>query len=286
MSTKIYNAFKFDKFYSLSELSKMIDNTRKAVQEKQKAMYFHKLLYQFNFYYNMYLLHTKEEIMEIYNKIEVRDKESKYVKNIYEYILKEDWTLALVYIRCLIREKIKYASKGNIMSYDYWLDSHMQIIPTGRKILVMLFGTKELQDIIENSLPLEDYHYQNQTDRPDYITARNWKQREKTWDKAIGPDYIPVNHGFSVDFNLNNLPLCLGTDNISENDKTELLSDILDTFEMPGKETTTNYEEAIKVWRSEEFKAWRTAKREELSKKVKALSPEDVRKLLKKKRNL
>lgn len=56
MSTKIYNAFKFDKFYSLSELSKMIDNTRKAVQEKQRAMYFHKLLYQFNFYYNMYLL--------------------------------------------------------------------------------------------------------------------------------------------------------------------------------------------------------------------------------------
>ena len=34
---------------------------------------------------------------------------------------------------------------------------------------------------------------------PDGMTKQRWKTREKTWDRILGPDYIPVNHGFEVE---------------------------------------------------------------------------------------
>ena len=42
------------------------------------------------------------------------------------------------------------------------------------------------------------YHYQNQCDKPDDISDEEWNKRESDWNTAIGPDYIPANHGLQV----------------------------------------------------------------------------------------
>lgn len=275
MSTKIYNAYKFDKFYSLSELMNMIDDTRKAVQKKEKEMFYNRMVYQFNFFYNMYLLHTKEELEEICNYIEVNDKRTKLKKDIYEMILKENpfekgFNSIMLRIYTLVEENVECASiKSTILLYDYWLDCTMQIIPVGRKLLVLLFGNNNLQKIVKNTLPLEDYHYQNSTDKPENITTRDWNLRRITWDKALSPDYIPSNHGFNVKLTDSYYPFTIGEAYLSKEDKIELLGDILSTFKVP-EQYMINSDKQLE---------WRKLKKEEISEKIKFLSAQDIKEM-------
>ena len=46
----------------------------------------------------------------------------------------------------------------------------------------------------------KDYHYQNQTDYPKEITAKQWAQRRKDWDKVLSDDGIPSHNGLSFTF--------------------------------------------------------------------------------------
>jgi len=45
---------------------------------------------------------------------------------------------------------------------------------------------------------LVDFHYQNQTDRPDEITADEWLRREKAWNEIFDFSSKPSIAGFSV----------------------------------------------------------------------------------------
>lgn len=44
---------------------------------------------------------------------------------------------------------------------------------------------------------IQDFHYQNQTDKPDDITDENWEFRKETWD-AILPSGIPCVDGITI----------------------------------------------------------------------------------------
>lgn len=82
---------------------------------------------------------------------------------------------------------------------EYHQSNHkakIMFIPCGRKTLGMFFGDCSYYDILfDDTENIVDYHYQNQTDKPDNISDAEWKRRAKDWDRAIGPDYIPLNHG-------------------------------------------------------------------------------------------
>ena len=67
-------------------------------------------------------------------------------------------------------------------------------------IFAMFFGSYRYEKYILQNDNFSDYHYQNQTDRPEDISDEEWQQREKYWDEAIGPDYIPINHGMLFTF--------------------------------------------------------------------------------------
>lgn len=54
-----------------------------------------------------------------------------------------------------------------------------------------------------------DYHYQNSTDKPDKVSAREWGQRKKNWDKLVD-SRTPAENGFSV--TLVKQPSSYGTD--------------------------------------------------------------------------
>lgn len=57
-----------------------------------------------------------------------------------------------------------------------------------------LFG--KVLDFVETMPELEDFHYQNQSDRPDEVSARAWSHRKQVWDEIS-----KVNHdiGLHVD---------------------------------------------------------------------------------------
>lgn len=53
-------------------------------------------------------------------------------------------------------------------------------------LLVPQWSNIEFIDIIDQYGNLIEYGWQNQTDKPDWITTRKWKQREREWKKQIG----------------------------------------------------------------------------------------------------
>ena len=45
---------------------------------------------------------------------------------------------------------------------------------------------------------MKKFFYQNSTECPENISEKEWNYRLETWEKALAPDYIPINHGFQV----------------------------------------------------------------------------------------
>lgn len=78
-------------------------------------------------------------------------------------------------------------------------DVKLQIVPLKDKILAMFFGNNKMEHFVSDHSAYFDYHYQNQTDKPNKISDAEWEQRRTDWEAAIGPDYIPCNHGFTVE---------------------------------------------------------------------------------------
>lgn len=59
---------------------------------------------------------------------------------------------------------------------------------TGRWLIVPYPGSGLLSsalDFMRRHRSLVDYHYQNQTDRPDNISARQWSERARTWSPLL-----------------------------------------------------------------------------------------------------
>ena len=90
-------------------------------------------------------------------------------------------------------------------------------IHTDGYVYIKLFGDYDFLNIMERELPklkgIEDYHYQNQCDKPDEVSQKSWDKREKIWDEITGgstyttmlslqmvPDYMleTWNYEFSV----------------------------------------------------------------------------------------
>lgn len=45
---------------------------------------------------------------------------------------------------------------------------------------------------------IEDYAYWNNSDQPDGISDEQWAARRDDWERALGPDWVPANHGVSI----------------------------------------------------------------------------------------
>src|SRR5690606_12993915 len=69
--------------------------------------------------------------------------------------------------------------------------------------IVWFFGIdraqQKLLDPVLKTLGAKDYHYQNSTDRERGISAKDWKEREKSWDKITELSGVPREIGFSLD---------------------------------------------------------------------------------------
>ena len=186
MSTKIYNGYKFDRNYTLRELDEKLKILKKDVQAKANKLFSEHVIREFLYVFDYFTFFGKEKTLKLLEK--------------YKYKREDlDWGIILFYITGYIEEKIQ-KSKGEIRRdfiYDYECSIH--ILPIPRKLLFLYYGEKpEFEKIVESQDYIKDYHYQNQTDRPETISRKSWKTREKDWEEAI-IDYVPGNHGFTVE---------------------------------------------------------------------------------------
>lgn len=270
MSTKIYDAFKFDKQYSVLEIGQLADKWRKDLaniaEKEYAALYIKQLVY----YYDLYKIRGAELIEQLVKKTKEDSKET-YVTRMMEDMIANGYKYLMIHIDRYLREIIK---TDEFLSCKF--RCKMTIHPIPRKTLCMIFAGNEFYNYLANQPELKDYHYQNQTDKPDEISKKAWDRRRDDWDKAIGPDYIPINHGLSItllDPESSN-GMCFITNSILHDMKNhaELMPDIdrrakkiAETFENPDKDLSSmSVSEIIDYTRSDEYKSWMNSKIQEI----------------------
>ena len=198
MSIKIYNGYILRKKMTLMEANNLMNTLREKYQEKilpfYKQMYFENLY----FYADLYAIDPeacKKLLKE--NEIELLIEKDTFLK-----------TLATNLAWSQSHKVAKASESGEFNRYN--LATQLQLLPLPDKLLILSFGNSEVDDLIQDiyaSLGIEDYHYQNQTDKPEKISKEEWEMRYQDWKTAM-PTWIPEEFGFSVKlFSENWLPM-------------------------------------------------------------------------------
>lgn len=73
------------------------------------------------------------------------------------------------------------------------------VYPTAQRLLVQFFGMRHGFGPRKFKLPatFQDFHYQNQADRPDEVSATEWKARAQVWDRIFATVDTPTEAGLS-----------------------------------------------------------------------------------------
>lgn len=81
------------------------------------------------------------------------------------------------------------------------------VFPMGKNKTLILFYSEnnKMTDMWQSLSYISEYHYQNSTDKPDYISSKDWSQRRRDWDKALGND-TPRERSFGFQFTVERLP--------------------------------------------------------------------------------
>lgn len=156
----------------------------------------------------------------IYHKVNNLPPEN-YIANIYEccgedpYYREQmkkwfNYQYALNISKQIIKRKIESVDTEEFLTnLDYCISNSLCMFPFDDHIFLMSFGRSAnnvMERILKNEewssfrqkYQLEDYHYQNQTDKPDDISESDWDKREADWKEAM-PTGIPSADGICVE---------------------------------------------------------------------------------------
>jgi hypothetical protein len=105
--------------------------------------------------------------------------------------------------------KSKEYQKISLGSVFLDLSTSCSVFPLKGKTLILFYcDNNEITESWENLPFIEDYHYQDQTDKPDDILKTHWDKREKNWNTVLGGNGWgkPVDNGYSFTFHGKELP--------------------------------------------------------------------------------
>lgn len=179
MSTKIYNGFRF-KTNDLRKVFKEISGFRIMLQpiaEKKAG----------------------EAVTRI--AVEILDDVCCGMIKKNEYTEKKIFNRnAPVYALNQYMERVKKMKSSGVRDPEVDFDFEMAILPMKNQILGIYYTEQEyFADLWNSSHFVEDYHYQNQTDRPKNISASDWNKRRIDWDKALALFHgVPSMNGFTA----------------------------------------------------------------------------------------
>lgn len=188
MSTKIYEGFKMAKVMSMTELRSFFAKVRSdltpiAQEEYKKA--FAKTAEAIAVY-----IMTGVDIGEC--MIDIKDISSEWTaKNVVFHTEKKFFE---------VMHKNKAAVKVTEFNYNVAFDVKVCLIPIPGKILGIYYADNEaLRSKLLSYSEIVDYAYWNNTDRPQNVSAKAWKTREKDWNVGLPGIGIPMENGFTVD---------------------------------------------------------------------------------------
>lgn len=265
MSTKIYDAFRVKtngKMANLNQLMNISADIKKEVVEMAADYISKRIATRVQYYYDLYEYYGEdilksesigEELKATLNRIKNNESDAAIYCREYSQLVKE------------IQDK----------PYEYTY-AKILFIPCGRSTLAMYFGQSEYIKAIINNGNFEDYHYQNQTDKPDDVSTRAWNKREKDWDKAIGPDYIPINHGFEyilvdyTDIHFEVIALKRGREALewAKEQIDSRASLVRETIDCPLMKDAKSVSDYIEISRTEKYKSWKKETEEKIKGKL------------------
>lgn len=191
-----YDGYILDKNYSFMELNEIMKKFRKiAVNYCEKAI-LEQTVYQFLYFYHFREIHSDVRIKELIEKAkDINDP----LKKLWEYTLEEDWSGLYFQTHLYLAHEIDEFNRfPDIMNAEFDYRCELVFFPTKAGILAMYFGNDKVRYMLESTKYLKKFFYQNSTECPENISEKEWNYRLETWEKALAPDYIPINHGFQV----------------------------------------------------------------------------------------
>ena len=168
MSTKIYNGLIY-KGTNLVELNKLIQTSFNRCRKIAKTKYINSLTQYWVNIFDKKTINTNEQFHQLLG-------ESRTSKNYDDNLLK-----ALIDV---INANRKQIITSGLRNPEFDFDLSVRLFPiNNKKTLINCFHDDvEFQQELANYF--DEYHYQNQSDKPDNIPTRQWNLRRKDWDKA------------------------------------------------------------------------------------------------------
>lgn len=282
MSTKIYNAYIFDKNYSFYEIRTMLDAVRndvaKLVHEAKSRYITQEFVHMHDFlnYFGLEKAQTQYDNFAV-SADKSKRRSDKIMENAWRMICANHaYTKTLqVYLGEYFNEKAYEDSKSNF-AIDFEFDYNCEVVlfPLKDKTLLMYFGNSDLRKVVDNLPYLSDYHYQNQTDKPENVSEEEWNQRKKDWDEALSRDGIPTKHGLTVklfdcEYDLVGMsePELREDDVPSLEERAKWLLDYMGDYPNPPKGGYSV--EWVRYLRSPEYLEWREKRLGEIQEKLK-----------------
>ena len=215
MSTKIYDAYRFNiPGNSYLDVSNDAEGLRNIAEDVAKKLFVEQMIQTLVTALDLKNAVGNDEIERQINLALHQKDIAREADNNYTYLY---WDSFAEFYRLIYDAKIRDTDDlGTCLRKASWrltdivrTDWHtneilsmnrtvMQVIPYKNDVLAMLFGNVDVLSAVRRSKYLVDFHYQDQTDKPDEISIEEWNEREKVWDEAIGPDYIPARHGMTL----------------------------------------------------------------------------------------
>lgn len=259
VSIKMYNAYIFDKQYSMVELENLMSKLKERFRKEGNKYYHTKIVNEFLYYYYFSKLHTEEQIRKInYGSLLLEKKYFKICSEINSSFWKNDCSS---------------------FSADE-LNASIQIIPYKDNLLAISFITNyEAYQTLIDTLPyLKDYHYQNQTDKPKEVSSEEWKEREETWNEVFKKDDLLTHHGFNVSLFDVKTDLNFKFYNHEKPNYDWIFKELAQTYDDPNApKDEKNY---IHYTFSKQGEKWLNNKAEELKSRVSLLNTDEIYKLI------
>lgn len=216
MSTKIYNGFCMKSLSSMQilEFTKelreiMVDVFAKQYRQlcaqklvdtvDELKMLDHEKKFDLIEKYLISLYQQRMSVVKTVNTLNSGYKlPEKSVGDIVKYFSPSYYSIKTL-CREIVDEKIKATELSpTILNQDYWIHASVVLFPLSKtKMLFASFGdalTRFLLEICESNTSehnafcekygLQEYHYQNSTDKPNNISNREWNIRAKNWSKV------------------------------------------------------------------------------------------------------
>lgn len=180
MSTKIYNAYRFNG--NLNQL----ESVKREIKQMYHGYILETLLKLKNEPLNRFFKDDGEGASVVYEWENDRDKSLKdlsygVLNNVLEYHSE----------RCLVHPLNFSAS---IVLYIHTNDIYLQFFGLDSCESVQ----KYIQELRNKGILL-DYHYQDQTDKPENVSDIEWQMREEVWNEIFESDSRPFSAGFVND---------------------------------------------------------------------------------------